>query len=332
VIGLLGPLALVLAQQPPVFPTQVEFVYVDVLVTRKDAPVTGLASADFRLEDNGVGQQVELLDHTLVPTTVVLVLDGSASVAGADLVHLKDAARALLSGLGERDEAALVTFDEKVQLRQDATRDVLSVAAALDRIRPRGGTALIDALYLSLKTRWGTGRPVIVLFTDGRDSASWLDNEDAVQAARECSALLHVVGTEAARARSAPRDPNPSLPRLRTDSPRLDGFWRRASLRSGMIRAQGSRSGPGEGESGHVYLLRRAAETTGGAYWAVESTTDLPATFRKILEASAARYVLRYEPTGVPRAGRHRLKVSVRRRGVDVRARQEYVVAGAPGS
>jgi hypothetical protein len=82
-------------------------------------------------------------------------------------------------------------------------------------------------------------------------------------------------------------------------------------------------------ESGYVYLLRRAAEITGGAYWPVESDSSLRTAFLGILEASNARYVLRYEPTGVQRVGRHRLKVSVRRRGVKVRARQEYVVPAA---
>jgi len=328
-IGCLGCLALMLAQQPPVFSTRVELVYVDVFVTKKSAPVTGLESTDFRLEDNGVRQEVELLDRAVVPTTAILVLDTSASVEGGHLVHLKEAARTLLSNMAPRDEAALVTFNEKVQLRQDSTRDVRLVAAALDRVRPRGGTALIDAVYMALKRRWGTGRPIIVLFTDGQDSASWLENEDVVQAARESSALLHVVGTEPVGAPSFWPRPTESLPKLRTGVPQFKDSRRLASLRYATVRA-GSRSERANGESGYVYLLRRAAETTGGAYWAVESTSDLPATFRKILEASAARYVLRYEPTGVPRAGRHRLKVSVRRGGVDVRARQEYVVAAAP--
>jgi len=177
-IGCLGCLALMLAQQPPVFSTRVELVYVDVFVTKKSAPVTGLESTDFRLEDNGVRQEVELLDRAVVPTTAILVLDTSASVEGGHLVHLKEAARTLLSNMAPRDEAALVTFNEKVQLRQDSTRDVRLVAAALDRVRPRGGTALIDAVYMALKRRWGTGRPIIVLFTDGQDSASWLENED----------------------------------------------------------------------------------------------------------------------------------------------------------
>jgi len=304
VTGLVGLLALVLAQEPPVFRAQVELVYVDVFVTKKDAPVSGLEAADFRVEDNGVAQRAEVVDRRLVPTTAVLVLDTSASIAGGNLVHLREAARVFLAGLSERDEAALVTFNEKLQLREDASRDLAAVGAALDRVRPRGGTALIDTLYVCLKRRWGTGRPLVVLFTDGQDSASWLDNEDVLEAARESSALLHIVGTE-------------SLP---TPSP----------LRSNLFASEPFASGPEEMESGYVYLLRRAAETTGGAYWPVESIASLPAAFLRILEAANARYVLRYEPTGVPRVGHHRLKVSVRRRGVEVRARQEYTVSAAP--
>ena len=49
----------------------------------------------------------------------------------------------ILAGLGERDEAALVTFNEKMQLREDASRD-----RAADGARSTGETAggrLIDA-------------------------------------------------------------------------------------------------------------------------------------------------------------------------------------------
>jgi Mg-chelatase subunit ChlD len=160
----------------------------------------------------------------------VLALDASASVAGGNLVHLKEAARAFLAGLGERDEAALVTFDEKLVQRKDANRDLAAVGAALDRVRPRGGTSLIDALYVCLKRRWGTGRPLVVLFTDGQDSVSWLENEDILQAARESSALLHVVGTEALPERTRPL----LLPQGRVEP---------------------------KTESGYVYLLRCAASS-----------------------------------------------------------------------
>lgn len=297
-------LAMVGLQEPPVFRTQVELVYVDVLVTSDGAPVAGLEASEFELEDNGIAQEVELVDRDRDPTTAVLVLDTSASVAGKKLAHLKEAARAFLAALEEEDEAGLVTFNHELALRADAGRDRAALGRALGRVEAGGGTSLIDALYVCLKRRWGTGRLLVVLFTDGQDSASWLENEDVLTAARESAATLHVVGTESLPERSRPLQ---------------------VLLFQGLSTPVGA---PDQAESGYVYLLRRAAETTGGSYWAAPASADLPAIFLEILEGAKARYVLRYEPTGVRREGRHRLKVSVQRRGVDVRARKEYVVRG----
>jgi VWFA-related protein len=273
------------AQQPAVFPSSVEAVYVDVFVAKKDHPAQGLTGQDFALEDNGVQQAVEVVDRSVLPTTAILALDTSSSMAQGDkLVHLKRAAEAFLSGMAAQDEAALVTFDHTVALRQAPTANHAAVLQALEAARPGGGTAVIDALYLCLQRRWGSGRPLVVLFTDGEDSASWLPNEAVLEAARESSALLYVVGTI-----------------------------------------------PVAKETGYVRLLRRVAETTGGIYLAAGSGKRLESKFLEILEAANARYVLRYQPEGVERAGRHEIKISVHRRGVKVRARQEYFVHAPEG-
>jgi uncharacterized protein (UPF0261 family) len=84
-----GLLSLVLAQAPPVFRAGVEVVYVDVSVTRKGEAVPSLSADDFALTDNGVRQQVKLVDRELVPTTAVLALDASQSVSGEKLVRLR---------------------------------------------------------------------------------------------------------------------------------------------------------------------------------------------------------------------------------------------------
>jgi VWFA-related protein len=148
-----------------------------------------------------------------------------------------------------------------------------------------GGTSMIDALFLGLKRRWGAGRPVLVLFSDGRDTSSWLENDDLLRAARESSTTVYVVRTREEESETA--------------------------------------------ESGHAYLLRRVVESTGGASWSSGSGPEIEAAFRRVLETVNARYVLAYEPTGVRRAGRHRIQLSVRRRGVDVRARREYFMPEA---
>jgi len=291
---MLAPLLLV--QAPPVFRVGVEAVSVDVFVTRKGTALRGLGAEDFVVKDNGVLQRVEVVDRKTTPTTAVLALDRSASVSGRKLELLRAAARTFLKELRPQDEAALLEFDHRIELLHEATTDRAAVSNALDGLETGGASSVIDALYLSLERRWGTGLPLVVLFTDGRDAGSWLENEDVLRAARESSTLLHVVGTE---------------------------------IRGLQIARSTSGAGfaPVFTEPGYVYLLRRAAETTGGAYWAVDSADHLEATFRKVLEAANERYVLRYEPRGVARRGLHRLEVSVRRRGVDVRARQEYVIS-----
>lgn len=293
--ALAGIVALMLAQAPPVFHTGVEVVYLDAFVTRKGAPVAGLRGDDFDVRDNGVRQRVEVVDRESLATTAVLALDTSQSVAGEKLERLRGAARAFLGRLGPRDEAALLTFNHKIDLRRGPTTDRALVARALDEVEAGGATAVVDALYLCLKKRWGTGRPLVVLFTDGEDAGSWLQNDDVLQAARESSTLLYVVGTTP------------------------------TGLQAADTRSLVKRIQP---EPGYIYLLRRAAETTGGAYWSAE-TRGLEDAFLKVIEVANNRYVLSYEPEGVARPGRHVLKVSVRRRGVEVRARREYYVPAA---
>ena len=288
--------ALLLLQAPPVFRASVEAVSIDVSVTRKGVPWRGLQAEDFVVKDNGVRQLVEVLDREAIPTTAVLAFDRSASVSGKKIELLRSAARAFLGGLRPRDEAALLAFDHRIELLREATTDRAVINRALDDLETGGASAVVDALYLTLRRRWGTGLPVVVLFTDGQDSRSWLENEAVLGAARESSTVVHVIGTEARGLQIA-----------------------RSSSGAGFA--------PVFVESGYVYLLRRVAETTGGAYWAVDSDEHLEEAFRKVLEAANERYVLRYEPRGVTRLGLHRVEVSVRRRGADVRTRREYLIA-----
>jgi VWFA-related protein len=193
-------LAAVLAQEPPVFRADVEAVYVDVYVTRRGAPVVGLSNRDFELKDNGVAQAARVVEREEAPLTAVLVLDCSQSVAGAKLEFLKAAAGTFVRGLHPRDEAALVVFQSRVELLRPATTDRHALLDAIARMTADGSTSLIDALFVGLKSRWGGGRPVLVLFSDGRDSASWLENEDLLRAARESSTTVYVVRTREERA------------------------------------------------------------------------------------------------------------------------------------
>ena len=194
---------LVASQAAPTFRSNVERVQVDVSVTRDGRPVPGLSASDFVLTDNGDPQDLESAILEDVPLSVQLVLDTSASVSGERLTHLVDASRGLLAALTPRDWAGLITFSNLVQIGAPLTRDLAAVARAIDRVQASGGTSLRDALQIALDVRPAEGSRVLVLvFTDGADTMSWLTEAEILDSARRVGAVIHVVQVSGMRASS----------------------------------------------------------------------------------------------------------------------------------
>jgi Ca-activated chloride channel family protein len=169
-------------------------VRVDVLVTEGRNPVGGLTAGDFELRDNGVLQHVEVADPSDVPVNVVLALDTSGSLQGKRQTDLIGAAQSLLDGLTPADRAALTTFDHAVRPAIALTGDLKAVRAALDRITPIGQTAVIDGTYVALtSTLDQAGRFLVVVCTDGTDTASWLQPAEVLEVAKRTNAVLYAV-------------------------------------------------------------------------------------------------------------------------------------------
>ena len=166
----------------------------EVSVTRNGRPVGGLGPANFDVRDNGVVQTIDHLIVEQVPLDVYLVLDMSTSVHGAKLTALRRAARRFLGGLTADDRAALIVFSHQVALVEPLTRDLRRVGDALERIEGTGSTALRDAVYSALCLHSdATRRAVAVVFSDGVDNASWLTEDDVVEATRRSSVVVYAV-------------------------------------------------------------------------------------------------------------------------------------------
>jgi Ca-activated chloride channel family protein len=187
------------AQQPPTFSTATEAVRVDVLVTEGDRPVLGLTPADFEVRDNGVLQEVSFVSTETLPLNVILALDTSASVSGEPLRHLQAAGRTLLERLQPEDRAALVTFSHEVALRQPLTREVERVRGELALLKPRGETAVIDGSYAAVVLADAdVGRDLVIVFSDGVDTASWLPADRVLDAARRSDVVVYGVSLRGA--------------------------------------------------------------------------------------------------------------------------------------
>lgn len=182
------------AQPPPVFGVDVAVVRVEALVTDRGRPVRGLRASDFEVLDQGRPQPIEPILEERAPADAVLVLDSSYSVSGPKLEALRDAAGALLDGLGPDETATLLSFRYRTSLVEPATVDKARVRAALARIQPFGGTAVRDAVYAGLRARDASERrTAVVVFSDGLDNLSWLAAADVIEAARRSQAIVYAV-------------------------------------------------------------------------------------------------------------------------------------------
>ena len=186
--------AIVTARQQPVFRAGVDVARIDVSVMNGLSPVVGLTREQFVVTDNGVVQSVDAVSMDTAPLDLTLVLDTSASMRFDRITQLIEASKTLVKGLRPDDQAALVTFADPIALAK--TRDRATVLAALDGLAANGSTALNDAVFFALQlrpTEPGASRPVLLVFSDGHDNASWLTGEQLLEATRRSGMVMHVV-------------------------------------------------------------------------------------------------------------------------------------------
>ena len=176
------------------FRSRQDVVRLDVLVSRGGKPVLGLKPEDFRIKDNGVGQKAEFLSFDEVPLNVILTFDVSGSMSGDRLHDLREAGRALIAQLRTGDRGALITFSHATSVPVDLTSDTGALARALDRTGSIGQTSLVDASLAGLTFSGSeVGRSLVLVFSDGLDTSSWLEPGVVIDAARRVNAVVFAV-------------------------------------------------------------------------------------------------------------------------------------------
>jgi Ca-activated chloride channel family protein len=176
------------------FRSKTEAVEVDVAVTRGGTTVAGLTPANFVVTDNGVVQDVTTALLAAEPLRLTLVLDLSKSVAGSRLTSLIKASRTMIQALRPEDQASLITFSHRVTSVVPMGHDRSTINDALSTLSGDGATALRDATYLGLATASDDhSRALLLLFSDGFDTASFLTEETVFDAAKRSNAVVHAV-------------------------------------------------------------------------------------------------------------------------------------------
>jgi VWFA-related protein len=276
------------------FRVDVRRVHVDVFVTRDGTSVADLQAENFEVYDDRERQEVKLVDVASVPQSFALLLDESGSISGRNRQLLKEAALGFARRLGAEGELTVLGFAERLSLRQPLRNDPAQIEESAYEIRGRGWTALNDALFLSMAyLRNGRGRPILAIFSDGMDNASWTSEDVVIQSARANEVVVYWV--QAAVGDAFPR--------------------------AGAGLVPGGRSAPASAMLGELTKL------TGGRSVSASQVEAVHDALQEILSEVTARYLLVFSPREDAKPGWHELQVRVKGVGdVEVRARKGYYI------
>jgi Ca-activated chloride channel homolog len=172
---------------------------VPVIATVTDATgrlVPSLEKEDFTILDNGKPQDISFFLNEVQPFNVVLMLDTSASMT-ANLDLLKAAAEQFLLRMLPADKGQVGAFSDKIQLSGTFTNDRDDLIAALEELQFGNPTRLYDAINESMAAlKPSEGRKVVLVFTDGDDTASRLGLDDVLDRARDEEVMIYAIGMQ----------------------------------------------------------------------------------------------------------------------------------------
>ena len=290
--------------QPPAgqsgarFRSAVDLVSVAAVVRdRKGRFVADLSQRDFTVVEGGQSRPiVGFRSEADGPVRLAIVFDVSGSMrVGTKAADAREAARLLLSTLSPGDQAALFSFDTRLEKVRDFTSDFSSLIASLSKVdSPYGQTSLYDAVAETARAAVGKKtdqvrmqRTAVVVMTDGVDTHSRLTPGEVSGIASEIDVPVYVMAVMST-----------------VDDPRQFDNAEQASAGG----------------------LRDLARWTGGELYTMSAPAQTSAAAREIVSELRHQYLLAFEASSQP--GWRSLEIKARGRDLTVRARSGYTAGG----
>jgi len=266
---------------------------------KKKAPLQCFTKDDFIVLEDGVPQEVTFFtdEKTNPPVYVGVLMDTSPSTSGKMTFSKRAASDFLYTVVRLRkDKGAFMTFDNEVNLIQDFTDKLDLLDKAVDKVKKVGSqTALYDAIwqFSDEKLRNAPGRRVIVIITDGDDTFSRADLNDAIDIAQRTETTIFGISTKEAFLGAVP------------------------GVDAGTVKDKGDK------------YLTRLCEETGGEAFFTGDMGELERSFTKISRELQSQYIITYRPANQEYDGRKR-KIEVQFRNKEntdkfrIRSKTEY--------
>ena len=277
------------------------------VVDPMNRPVSGLGPEDFEILEDGIEQEIGIVQDTEAEFNLVLLLDCSTSTL-IDRKAVLEAARQFVLTARPSDRVGIyVLSDAYLHVVSPLTPDREVLLRTINQIpRLSGGTPLYDAITLSYaqelsRRRWE--RNALIVISDGMDNdllARWSRSvpsevpfEDLLRAAAEMNSAIYPIFLE------------PDEPGVRTER-----RWRERLRRSTDQARE---------------RMQKLAAATGGRLFRAESIGDLDEVYGQVAEELRSVYTLGYYPSNQEFDGAwRRIRVNVMNADARVRTRPGY--------
>lgn len=269
------------------FRSDTRLVLLHATVVDKNGKIVGdLPKEAFTVLENGIEQPIKIFRREDVPVSMGLIVDNSGSMRDKRQ-QVATAALRLVKESNPQDEIFIVNFNDEAFLDQPFTSELKKLEEALTRIDSRGGTAVRDAISMSIdyvKEKGKRDKKVLLVVTDGDDNTSSGANtiEKLIEKAHLSEVLIYCIG-------------------LLNEEER--GKAKRAQR-----------------------AMRALSEASGGASYFPKAVTDIGALSSQVAHEIRNQYILAYSPSEQALDGTFR-RVQVQAKGSGrpvVRTRSGY--------
>lgn len=180
----------------PTFRVNVRLVNVFTTVTdSRGAPVANLTKDDFRLMEDGIPQEIRIFEkESAMPLSIALGIDTSESTRREVALEMTSARKFVHSILRPVDHLSLFQISENIDQLTEFTSDMKSIERGINHLTAGAGTSLYDAIFLcsgALLDR--DGRKVLLLITDGGDTTSSTNYNNALRRAQQAEAIVYSI-------------------------------------------------------------------------------------------------------------------------------------------
>jgi Ca-activated chloride channel homolog len=184
------------AQDAPTTTLRVDVHLVNVFVNVTDANgaiVGGLIRDDFAITEDGKPQQIAVFERqSAVPLNITLAIDTSGSVRKDLEAEAAAADRFVRALLRSQDQMSVLQFATSVTELVPFTNKISQIDRGLNRLRADWATALYDAVWLgSQGLGKKEGRKVLILVSDGDDTAKSTTYEQALEQALRNEVMIY---------------------------------------------------------------------------------------------------------------------------------------------